>query len=387
MKRFRMIRGILCLAAALLAAVPAGGAEGAFEIADEGLELTETVSIYYPVVTGGGDEALRTQINDLIRERCRVGDYLSRAARLLSGGSLRADWRGGAEGDVLSVAVSAEGAVETARNTHVWTAVTVDLRDGREIPLTDLFSDGEAAREKIKAYLEEAVAPELSAHLQNSELTPLPELFLLERTGLTLLYPVEQLSTLSDRAGDIRIGWNVLEDVLDLGEGSIADRIGVRDMISLTESGAERLRAAAETGGLTDVPAWIGDSMKELTDRYHLLTDWDGIEEGRLFALEGGCFRGIFLVTDDLSPDWRDSVVRGIRMDQGCLWGLCPGETPRAEWLDVLGEPDGSAEVGAEKAEANRLVPGTCDYYRCGDYLLQLYSDGDGTLVSVMLTE
>ena len=197
MKRFRMIRGILCLAAALLAAVPAGGAEGAFEIADEGLELTETVSIYYPVVTGGGDEALRTQINDLIRERCRVGDYLSRAARLLSGGSLRADWRGGAEGDVLSVAVSAEGAVETARNTHVWTAVTVDLRDGREIPLTDLFSDGEAAREKIKAYLEEAVAPELSAHLQNSELTPLPELFLLERTGLTLLYPVEQLSTLT----------------------------------------------------------------------------------------------------------------------------------------------------------------------------------------------
>ena len=50
MKRFRMIRGILCLAAALLAAVPAGGAEGAFEIADEGLELTETVSIYYPVL-------------------------------------------------------------------------------------------------------------------------------------------------------------------------------------------------------------------------------------------------------------------------------------------------------------------------------------------------
>ena len=387
MKLFRMIRGILCLAAALLAAVPAGGAEGAFEIADEGLELTETVSIYYPVVTGGRDEALRTQINDLIRERCRVGDYLSRAARLLSGGSLRADWRGGAEGDVLSVAVSAEGAVETARNTHVWTAVTVDLRDGREIPLTDLFSDGEAAREKIKAYLEEAVAPELSAHLQNSELTPLPELFLLERTGLTLLYPVEQLSTLSDRAGDIRIGWNVLEDVLDLGEGSIADRIGVRDMISLTESGAERLRAAAETGGLTDVPAWIGDSMKELTDRYHLLTDWDGIEEGRLFALEGGCFRGVYLMTDDLTRSWENSKVQGIRMDQGCLWGLCIGETPRDSWISILGKPDGSAEKKKKKAEANRIEPGTCDYYSCGEYQLRLYSAESGILISVVLAE
>ena len=53
----------------------------------------------------------------------------------------------------------------------------------------------------------------------------------------------------------------------------------------------------------------------------------------------------------------------------------------------MLGEPDGSAEVDADKAEANRLVPGICDYYRCGEYLLQLYSGEDGTLVSVMLTE
>ena len=53
----------------------------------------------------------------------------------------------------------------------------------------------------------------------------------------------------------------------------------------------------------------------------------------------------------------------------------------------VLIRPDGSAEVREEKAEANRLTPGNCDYYRCGEYLLQLYSDADGTLVSVMLTE
>ena len=74
-------------------------------------------------------------------------------------------------------------------------------------------------------------------------------------------------------------------------------------------------------------------------------------------------------------------------MDQGCLWGLCPGETLRTDWLSALGDPDGTAEVGEEKAEANRLVPGTCDYYRCGEYLLQLYSDENGTLVSVVLTE
>ena len=63
------------------------------------------------------------------------------------------------------------------------------------------------------------------------------------------------------------------------------------------------------------------------------------------------------------------------------------GETPRTAWLDALGEPDAAVEIGEEKAEANRIVPGTCDYYRCGEYLLQLYSDTDGALVSVVLTE
>ena len=74
-------------------------------------------------------------------------------------------------------------------------------------------------------------------------------------------------------------------------------------------------------------------------------------------------------------------------MDQGCLWGLCVGETAREDWISVLGEPDGTAEIDDEKAEANRGVPGTCDYYACGEHTLRLYSDMAGTLVSVILAE
>ena len=127
--------------------------------------------------------------------------------------------------------------------------------------------------------------------------------------------------------------------------------------------------------------------MQELTDRYHLLTDPDGFEAGRLFALEGGCFRGVYLMTDDLTRSWENSKVQGIRMDQGCLWGLCIGETMRDSWFSILGEPDGSAEVDEEKAEANRIEPGTCDYYSCGEYQLRLYSDETGILISVILAE
>ena len=386
MKSNRLIRLAICLIAAMLLFIPVCPAEEAFHIEDAGLDMTETLSVHYPVLSGPGDEALLEQINTMIREDCHIGDYLARTAQLIAGGSLQVSWQGGIMGDVFSCAVSAVGAVENSRSKHVWNACTADLRDGRRITLSELFTDEEAGREQIRTYLEDEVLPELSPHLQNSELEPLPETFLLEPSGLTLLYPVSQLSTLGDRAGDIRIGWHVLKDVLNLAEDSIPDRIGVKQMITLTAESAEQLLAASAEGSLTGIPVKLGDSVQEMTDRYHLLTDPDGFEDGRLFALEGGCFRGVYLMTDDLTRGWENSKVEGIRMDQGCLWGLCVNETMREDWISVLGEPDGSAAIDEEKAEANRLVPGTCDYYSCGEYQLRLYSDDTGCLICIVLT-
>ena len=386
MKFCRLIRLTICLVAAMLLFISACPAEEAFLAEDTGLDLTETVSVHYPVLSGGEQEDLLKQINAQIQEDCHIGAYLARAAMLIGGGNLKVSWQGGIMNDVFSCAVSAAGAVENSRSTHVWTACAADLRDGHRIALSELFTDEEAARDMIRGYLEDEVLPELSAHLQNSELEPLPELFQLEPSGLTLLYPISQLSTLGDRAGDIRIGWHVLKDVLDLKEDGIADRIGARQMIELSAESAEELLAAAAEGSLTGIPVKLGDSVQEMTDRHHLLTDPDGFEGGRLFALEGGCFRGVYLMTDDLTRGWENSKVEGIRMDQGCLWGLCVNETMREDWISVLGEPDGSAAIDEEKAEANRLVPGTCDYYSCGEYQLRLYSDDTGCLICIVLT-
>ena len=387
MRFFRMICRTVCLGMLLLIFVSGCAADEAFVVREAGLDLTEEISIYYPALSGSGEEGFLKQINNLIQERCRIGDYLTRAAQLISGGSLKVEWKGGVMGDVFSCAVSAYGAVENTRTRHVWTSVSVDLKDGHEISFSELFTDEEEARTRISDYLEEEVMPELSAHLQNSELTPLPETFFLEQSGLTLLYPVRQLSTLSDHAGDIRIGWHVLRDILDLNLDSIPVRIGAEEMMTLSAESAAKLKVMAAEGALTGIPVKIGDSMQELTDRFHLLNDPDGSEEGRLFSLEGGCFRDVFLITDDLTRSWENSRVEGIRMDQGCLWGLCIRETPREEWLSVLGEPDGSAEISDEKAEANRLYSGICDYYSCGEFRLRLYSDENGILVSVILTD
>lgn len=388
MKRFHRIRQLCCLAAVLVMAAGCCLADTEIRVEDRGLDLSDEIRIHYPVVTGLGNAALEEEINDRIQQDNGIREYLARAAQLLSGGSLKTEWTGGPVGEDLFVCmVSAEGALRTSRSVHALTGSNIDLRDGHEITFGELFTDEAAAREMIENYLESEVAPELSAHLQNSETTPLPETFVMEAAGLRLLYSPEQLSTLSDRAGDIRIAWHRMRDMLDLSEGSILNRLGADEMITLSAESADKLKNQAAEGSLPGIPAAMGDPMQELTDRYHMLTDPDGYEDGRMFALEDGAFRRAYLLTDDLSRGWENSTVHGIRMDEGCAYGLCVGETQRDEWIPVFGEPDNTAEISAEKAEANRIVPGRCDYYSCGSFRLQLYSDDDGTLVSVVLTE
>ena len=386
MKKHWMKRILAAVFAAALAACPALAEETALE--DRSLELGNS-SLRYPAVTGMADEALQQQVNRMLQEDLGVEGYLDRMTMLISRDDILifVGWDGVLQGDVLSCVLSAEGALEDSRYTHRWTWSNLDLRDGHEIRPEEIFTDPDAARGVLEEYLAYKVAPELSAHLDNSELTPLPDGFRLEPAGLTLLYPVSSLSTLNDRAGAVRIGWNEIRDVLDLREDGILYRLGVPEMITLGEGSGERIRETAGSGQLPGIPVTVGEGLKALTDRYGLLTDPDVYEGGRLFSLEGSSFRNVFLMTDYLGEDWEDSIVQGIRMDRGCAWGLCIGETRKEEWRDALGEPESITEVDAETAEANRMVPGSCDYYTVGTYQLRLYADADGILAGIVLAE
>ena len=384
-------RNSVRLAAALLilCLLPLGGfaegAETAFGIEEKGLTLGES-ALTYPAVTGLPEELGQT-VNDRLLADTRIPDYLTRMSQLISGGSLTVGWTGGLLGDVFSCAVSAEGAVTSPRPEVVWTWSNLDLRDGREIGFADLFADAEGARAEMERILEEEIAPELSAHLSSGNLLPLPEGFLLERTGLTLLYPADQLSTLSDRAGAVKIPWHRLRDWLDLSEDGLPARIGVPEEITLGAHTKGLLEAMAAEGGLTDVPAVLGDSVKALTDTHHLLMDPEVYEGGRLFALEGAAFQDVLVLTDYLSESWDQSVVQGFRAYAGCRAGLCVGETRQADWEAVLGAPDSRVTIDPERAEYSRVDPGTCDYYRLDGCQLQLYADEEGVLRCLALTE
>ena len=356
-------------------------------LVDGGLELSGS-SVHYPQLTGMADEVLQQQLNDRILAAGDIENRLTRLALLMqSPVSMQVTYRATMAGDVLSCVFSALGAVVEERPTHVWSAVNVDLADGSDIAFDRLFTDEEGLRRDLEEYLDYGVGPELSAHLRNSELTPVPEVFGLTETGLTLYYPMEQLSTLSDRAGAVTILWYELREHLRLEDGDVLTRIGARDMLVPAPDSGEKIRAAVEAGTLPGVPVTLGGSVQEATDTYRMLTDPDLYQDGRMLALEDAAFRQVWLLTDALTEKtWDKSVIKGLRADRFNLWGLYPGLDRQAVEA-MLGQPDTVLTLDADMADAYRLVPGESLYYNYTGVQLRLHFDAEGLLTSLIITQ
>ena len=356
-------------------------------LVDGGLELADS-SVRYPQLTGMADEALQQQLNDRILTAGDIENRLTRLALLMqSPVSMQVAYQAALSGDVLSCVFSALGAVTDERPTHVWSALNVDLTDGSDITFNQLFTDEEALRRDLEEYLDYGVGPELSAHLRNSELTPVPEVFGLTETGLTLYYPMERLSTLSDRAGAVTILWYELREHLRLEDGDILPRIGARAMLVPAPDSGEKIRTTVEAGTLPGVPVTLGGSVQEATDTYRMLTDPDLYQDGRMFALEDAAFRQVWLLTDALTEKtWDKSVIKGLRADRFNLWGLYPGLDRQAVEA-MLGQPDTVLTLDADMADAYRLVPGESLYYNYTGVQLRLHFDAEGLLTSLIITQ
>lgn len=344
-------------------------------------------AVYYPQVEGMADEALQQAINASLLVASGAETLLNRLPLTLHTATpLQADYTCTQAGDVLSVVTLATGPVVNDRSTQAWFAGSIDLADGHLVTWEELFTDGDAAATALCAYLEEQLAPELSAHLSSAQLTPLPEQFTLDASGLTLYYPIEQLSTLSDKAGKVNLQWCELQAYLRLDEGSLLHRVGVPAMLTLDESSYGSIRAGVEGGSLPGIPVALGSSVQEAVDTYRLLIDPDLYDGGRLIQLEDGAFRSVYLLTDSLTDTWEASVVQGIRTDRINLYGLCTGSTTQDAWRNALGQPDATVTVDAAKAEASRLESGVSDYYNFDGVQLRLHAGEDGTLKTLIIT-
>lgn len=368
---------ILCL---LLTLTFTTALAGTSPVRDVGLDLLGS-SVHYPQLTGSAYPEAQAAINAAIMEKGRINDYITRMAALANSPvKLTVTYTCYQGGDVFSCAILADGAVETSRATQVWSTVNMNTFTGEEITFADLFTDVDAAIAFIESYLDEQVAPELSAHLAAGSLTPLPEQFTLSATGLTLYYDIDSFRTLSDRAGTVKLLWSELPAELMAHDLAKSHQTFPSNLAYVyTDHLAE--------GAFPDIPAALGQSVQELVDRYALLTDPDIYEGGRMIALEDGAFRGVYILTDALTEEFDQSMVQGIRADRLNFLGLCTGVTTMDAWREALGEPETTLAVSEERAESWRIVPGTSDYYTFGDCRLRLHADESGVLRSVFLTK
>ncbi len=367
---------LLALCAAMLLLFCQAAAE-APAVNDMGLELGGS-SVRYPQLTGLG-EAVQPAVNAAIMEAGGINDHLTRMAALLNAPvKLTVTYDYVLWGDVFSCAMLADGAVKTSRATQVWSTVNLDLTTGEALPMDRFFTDGDAARAFLAAYLDEQVAPDLSAHLAAGALTPIPEAYTVSPAGLTLYYDIAAFRTLSDQAGTVTILWS--EFPRELLSSPIA-----MTHLDFPED-AKNALATALSEGFPGVPARLDESVAGLVEAHRLLTDPDLYEGGRMIALEDGAFRQVWVLTDALTEEFDLSVVQGIRADRLNFLGLCTGVTTQAQWREALGQPDTTLTVDESQAESWRIVPGASDYYALGDYRLRLHADESGVLRSVFLT-
>ena len=74
-------------------------------------------------------------------------------------------------------------------------------------------------------------------------------------------------------------------------------------------------------------------------------------------------------------------------VEDGGTCGLETGETGRALWRGMLGEPDETAEIAEGSPLFRALGVGFADIYRRGGYEMLLFSGEDGTLARIMIAE
>ena len=125
--------------------------------------------------------------------------------------------------------------------------------------------------------------------------------------------------------------------------------------------------------------------MQEIADAYRLLRTPDEFPGGRYFIMEHPVFRSIMLISDSITSSYEQSVLEGIQLRRGGLYGLMIGSTNRQEWLSLLGTPASTITMTESMAYDYGLCEGTYYIYHYGGNELRLYADRDGILCAIQL--
>ena len=332
--------------------------------------------VSYPQLKGLQNQAIQQKINDDIVLSSGVANHLVTLVTLGNGTwNLEVDYQACMLNEqIFSTVISAKGKLPGKRDGHAWTALTYDLETGERLSLDQLLTDVDKAVAKMEEIADESLSQELSGYMEYADILPLPaDSFTLDENGITFWYPYEQFSLLSGISGACQFWYEEL------------DGLWLEKPRAMTDE--EMRRAIDKTvaeGALPKIPVVMGQPMKKVTDRHRLLRTPDEFPGGRYFVMEDPAFREVLVISDNLEEDGA-SVVEGIQLKRGGLFGLLIGRTEQQRWHELLGEPEENVTMTENMAYDYNLPEGQYDVYHFGENELRLYADLSGVLSAVQI--
>lgn len=333
-------------------------------------------SVAYPQLEGMKDETIQQKINDDIVLSSGVTNHMVSLFTLTGQQSLQVSYEAYQNDQIFSTIISAKGKLPGTRDGHQYTALTYDLATGERVTLDQLFTDVQAAVERMEEKALQSLSEELNGYLEYSDITPLPvQSFTLDENGMTFWYPADQFRLVSGYSGACQFWYEELEG---LWKDEPLQPLKPSDQKTAIET-------AAASGTLPHVPVQLDQNMQEIADAYRLLRTPDEFPGGRYFIMEHPVFRSIMLISDSITSSYEQSVLEGIQLRRGGLYGLMIGSTNRQEWLALLGTPASTITMTESMAYDYGLCEGTYDIYHYGGNELRLYADRDGILCAIQL--
>ncbi len=274
---------------------------------------------------------------------------------------------------VFSVYVTYSAGFRAGHDQIAGISLLIDADNECLLSPADLFEDWDGFTAWLENDTEENIEPALSDYQDTEGLLPLPlQTASFGPCGMTLHYDVEAYSLLSGRVGELMWRWDELVPWLHAVYRPLPQN-------------SEMFMAAAAEGRLPLVPIQIGADLAEVLENSALLAGPDYMTDGELYETENADTRDILLI----APRGADGSgpITGIRTLHPVLGEWNKGAVAE-DIRAFLGQPQASVTLDAAAADYLRLSGAELmDRYPCGNFLLELFYDGDHTLLAAQLRQ
>lgn len=284
------------------------------------------------------------------------------------------------DGKTASMALTWQGEQADGSDGCASMGLTLNLKTGEEILLSQLFSDWDGALAAMETIITDDVLDGMSDYMEYAELLPMPtDNYAFDDFGLTVYWPEDRYRYFDGTSGSVTFYWHELADFI--GEESPAYALAHPDV----PYNAGEIEALCMSGEVTSMLTLKLGELLGNTARWYRLADPDYTTDALVYPLER--MRGFAVEIPKYAETEEDetpiSAIRASRVSMAGL--LTTGKTTDTEVLALLGEPAREQAYDEDAAFDAMLAPGRSLLYEISGRVLQTHFDENGVLACVIL--